>query len=84
MMPTVARVVDVNAAATGAGAACRVQRGGDLAGARGDVALAPTAFERRLDRGQGQAVPWMGLGARSSTPSASPWARSSKAASAAG
>ena len=56
MMPTAARVVAANAAATAAGCGelLGAQRGLDLAGAGGDVALPPTAFERGLDRGQAQ------------------------------
>ena len=53
-----------NAAATGAGAAsCSVpQRGLDFAGAGGDIALPPTAFERGLDRRQVQVGALLGGG----------------------
>src|SRR6185437_17058506 len=51
----------------------------DFAGAGGDIALPATAFEGGLDRGQAQPGALLGAGARSSTPRASPWARSSKA-----
>ena len=68
----------------GCGQLFGAQRGPDFAGAGGDIALPATAFERGLDRGQVSRAPCSGLGARPSTPRASPWARSSKATRAAG
>ena len=63
----------------GCGQLFGAQRDPDFAGAGGDIALPATAFERGLDRGQAQPGALLGAGARSSTPRASPWARSSKA-----
>jgi hypothetical protein len=65
MMPTVARVVAANAAASGAGAvSCWVGSAARISRARGDIALPATAFERRLDRRQAQRRPQPGWGHR--------------------
>ena len=62
----------------------RPQRGLHLAGARGDVALAPPRLSADWMALRGRCAPCSGVGARLRTPRASPWAKSSKAASAAG
>ena len=49
----------------GGGQLLGAQRGADLVGARGDVALAPATFERRLDALSGRCAPRSGVGARS-------------------
>jgi len=81
MMPTVARLVAVNAAVTVAAvASCSVPRAARISRAGAAILRCrATAFERGLDRGQAQPGALLGAGARSSTPRASPWARSSKA-----
>ena len=86
MMPTVARVVAANAAVTVAAAAsCSVPSDAGISRARAAILrcrpprLSADWIAVRLSR-----APCSGLGARPSTPRASPWARSSKATRAAG
>ena len=81
-----ARVVAANAAVIVAGAAsCSDRSAVWISRARAAILRCrPPRLERGLDRRQAQVGALLGVGARPSTPRASPWARSSKATSAAG
>ena len=81
MMPTAARVVAANAAVTVAGAAsCWVPRAARISRARAAILRCrPPCLSAAWIAVRLRWAPCSGLGARPSTPSASPWESSSKA-----
>ncbi len=86
MMPTVARVAAANAAVTWAGAAgCSDRSGAWICRARATILRwRPSRLSADWSAGRLNRAACSGVGARSDTLKASPWARSSKASSAAG